>query len=185
MVRSFYRIALGKAVNRSRVIAVTGSLALAACATATTPPLSGPDRAREVDRFVSRSYPDAARIDYALAWHDLDGDGADEAIVYLAGPYFCGTGGCTLLVLTRAGPAWRKVGDTSTVRAPIQVLVARSHGWRDLAVEVAGGGGPVGTVALRFDGAAYSGNASIAAPTRAEGAELIGRAPGLRTAGPG
>lgn len=168
-------------MNLSLLVAGAAWLCVAACATTPTPP---PDR-EQIDRFVVEAYPDAPRIDYALAWQDLNDDGTDEAIVYLAGPYFCGTGGCSLLVLMPSGSAWRKVGDVSTVRTPIRVLATRSHGWRDLAVEVAGGGGPVGTVALRFDGAAYPGNASLAPPTRAKGTELIGRAPGLRTAGPG
>lgn len=167
-------------------LAVAGSLALGACTTtATAPSPAAADAARDVDHFALQAYPDAGSIDYALAWQDLDGDGADEAIVYLTGPYFCGSGGCSLLVLTKAGAMWREVGKVSTVRTPIAVLATRSHGWRDLAVKVAGGGGPVGTVLLRFDGAAYPGNASLAPPGNAGGTELIGRAPQLRTADPG
>lgn len=35
---------------------------------------------------------------YAYARVDLNDDGSDETLVYLMGPFFCGTGGCTLQV---------------------------------------------------------------------------------------
>ncbi|KLE35070.1 hypothetical protein [Aurantiacibacter luteus] len=132
-------------------------------------------REEDIDRFLLHEYPEAGTISYALAWNDLNGDGAQEAIVYPVGPYFCGTGGCNLLVLTQAGPMWSKVGDTSVARTPVTVLESASHGWKDLAVPVSGGGAPTGRVVLSFDGKSYTENASMApaAPADAAGTEVL------------
>lgn len=136
----------------------------------------------DIRHFLLQEYPDADPIMYALAWNDLDGDGKDEAIVYLGGPYFCGTGGCNLLVLAPAGPMWSKAGDVSVSRTPVAVLDTTSNGWKDLSVAIAGGGGPSGTVILKFDGKAYPGNASVApkAPADAKGAKVIAEMPELK-----
>lgn len=104
----------------------------------------------------------AADARYVAAWGDLDGDGRPEAIVYLLSSYFCGTGGCNLLVLTQAGRGWRQVADMTIVNAPVRMLETRSHGWRDLAVLVAGGGSRAHEARLRFDGRRYPGNPSVA-----------------------
>ncbi len=115
----------------------------------------------DIRHFLLQEYPDAPTINYALAWSDLDGDGADEAIVHVAGPYFCGSGGCNTLVLTAAGPMWRKVADMTVSRTPVTVMDGATNGWKDITVAVAGGGGPSGTALLRFDGEAYPGNPTV------------------------
>lgn len=144
------------------------------------------DREEDIRHFLLQEYPDAGKITYALAWHDLDGDGNDEAIVYLAGPYFCGSGGCNLVVLTPAGPMWRKVGDVSVSRTPVAVIEAASNGWKDLTVDVAGGGAPSGTVIMKFDGESYPGNASTQsfAPEGTKGTMLLPEAPEYATVEP-
>ena len=116
----------------------------------------------DIRSFLMQEYPDAESVTYALAWSDLNGDGADEAIVYLAGPYFCGTGGCPTLVLTAAGPMWSKVGDISVSRTPVTALDSTSNGWKDLTVAVSGGGGASGNALLKFDGTAYPANPTVA-----------------------
>jgi len=148
------------------------------------PAPEGPEE--DIRHVLLQEYPDAGPIRYALAWHDLDGDGAKEALVYLAGPYFCGSGGCNLVVLTPAGPMWRKVGDVSVSRTPVAVLETASNGWKDLTVDVAGGGGPSGTVILKFDGEGYPGNASTQgfAPESAKGTQLLPEAPEFSTVEP-
>lgn len=137
----------------------------------------------DIRHFLLQEYSDAGKISYALGWKDLDGDGADEAIVSLGGPYFCGSGGCNLLILTPAGPMWRKVGDVSVTRTPVAVLDTASNGWKDVTVAVAGGGGPSGTVILKFDGETYPGNASMEtfAPEGTTGSEVIPEAPEYAT----
>ena len=121
-----------------------------------------PSAEEDIRHFLLQEYPDAAPMRYALAWSDLDGDGADEAIIYLVTPYFCGSGGCNTLVLTPAGPMWRKVGEISVSRTPVTVLESTTNGWKDITVAVSGGGGPSGNALLKFDGEAYPSNPTVA-----------------------
>lgn len=138
--------------------------------------ISGED---DIRHFLLQEFPEAAPMRYALAWTDLDGDGADEAIVHLVGPYFCGTGGCPTLVLTPAGPMWRKVGDISVSRTPVAVMDTSTNGWKDIAVAVAGGGGPSGNALLKFDGEAYPSNPTVAPAelTEVQGTIVIAEEP--------
>jgi hypothetical protein len=110
----------------------------------------------------------AARLQLAkppagtVGWADLNGDGRDEALFLMSERDFCGSGGCAFYVLARDRSSWRIVSSSTITRAPIRVLEARSHGWRDLAVTVGGGGLPNGEVRLRFDGRRYPANPSLA-----------------------
>lgn len=142
--------------------AVEPAQALSEESTSVTEPVAVPTIDEDIRRFLLQSYPDAGPVRYALATTDLDGDGADEAIVHLVGPYFCGSGGCNTLVLAPAGPMWRTVAEISVSRTPITVMDTSSEGWKDLTVAVGGGGGPSGTALLKFDGEAYPGNPTVA-----------------------
>lgn len=99
---------------------------------------------------------------YASAFRDLDGDGVREAIVYLMGDQWCGTGGCDTLILTPDGSSWRIIANITITRPPIYVLANVSSGWRSIGVWVEGGGIHPGYEAeLRFDGKTYPKNPSI------------------------
>ena len=126
------------------------------------------DREEDIRHFLLQEYPDAAPMQYALAWHDLDGDGADEAIVHVVSSYFCGTGGCNTLVLTPAGPMWSKVAEISVSRTPVTVLDSSTNGWKDITVAVGGGGGASGNALLKFDGTAYPDNPTVEPATMTE-----------------
>jgi hypothetical protein len=98
---------------------------------------------------------------YAAAFQDLDGDGRPEAVVYLAGRDWCGTGGCRTVILSCAGGTWRVMTRVSITRPPIRLLKSKSNGWYDLGVWVQGGGIQPGYEAqLRFDGGTYPENPS-------------------------
>lgn len=179
-----------------RYVIACGALGLAACSgggaddaaddvaeTAVSEEISPApaDAEEDIRHFLLQEYPEAEDIRYALAWSDLDGDGTDEAIVHVVSSYLCGSGGCNTLVLTPAGPMWRKVGDISVSRTPISVLDSQSNGWNDITVAIAGGGGPSGNGRLAFDGDAYPSNPTVAPAelTEATGTELIGEEPEL------
>jgi hypothetical protein len=106
---------------------------------------------------------------YAFKHVDLDGDDEEETIVYLTGGGWCGSGGCTLLVLEAIGSSYSVIGRTTIVHMPIRVLQTRTNGWRDLGVWVAGGGRPGYEAVLPFDGRTYASNPSVppAHPVRA------------------
>ncbi len=102
-------------------------------------------------------------VDYALTWIDLSADGQAEAIVYLSGSAVCGSGGCSLYVLQWEGTALRVRARTTVTRTPIYVLESRAQGWRDLAVNVCGGGTTACYQArLSFDGSKYPSNPTTA-----------------------
>lgn len=105
-----------------------------------------------------------------LAWADLNGDQQPEAIAYVSGGGWCGTGGCRLMVLERSGATYRIRGKLTVTRRPIGVLVHRTSGWRDLAVDVRDY-----RAAVPFDGERYAPNPTVAPahPLAAETPEEI------------
>lgn len=127
-------------------------------AAAEAAPMSAEDwiRANHKDALST----DLGKLQYATAETDLDGDGTPEVLVYLGGPMFCGTGGCNLVVLKRQDGDLIQVSETTVVQLPVGVLDSKSHGWRDLAVSVSGGGMTEGVSRLRFTGRGYPANAS-------------------------
>ena len=92
---------------------------------------------------------------------DLNGDGTQDAVVVLSTSYWCGTGGCTMLILEgQKDKSFRLVSESSLVRPPVMVSDAKTNGWQDLIITVSGGGMPAKTVAMKFDGKKYPPNPS-------------------------
>jgi hypothetical protein len=105
---------------------------------------------------------------YSAAFVDLRGDGAREIIVYLTSKAWCGTGGCTTLILAPEGPSYRVVTRITVTRPPIRILDTKSNGWHDIGVQVRGGGIQPGYEAdLPFDGNTYPRNPSMLPARRA------------------
>lgn len=98
---------------------------------------------------------------HQIARIDLNGDGQKDALVLLENPmYFCGTGGCTMLVFKGTKSGFEFVSRSSLIRSPVLVSETKTHGWRDLIVEVSGGGATPKTVALKYTGSKYPLNPS-------------------------
>jgi hypothetical protein len=96
----------------------------------------------------------------------LNGDGRAETVVYLTGPW-CGSGGCTVLILARNDTSYRIVTKITTTWPPIQVLPSTSHGWLDIVVWVRGGGIVEGYEAkLCFEGKTYPSSPSMPPASR-------------------
>lgn len=111
---------------------------------------------------------------YSSALVDLRDDGTQEVIVYITGQYWCGSGGCEMLILEPNGPSWRVITKTTITRAPIRVLVTKSNGWHDIAVLVGGGGILHAYEAmLSLNGRRYPSNPSVPPARR-----LIEKVPG-------
>ena len=66
---------------------------------------------------------------------DLNGDGNDEIFVRFMGPYFCGSGGCTFLLLDSYGEVITRF---TVTRAPIFVEPSKVNGWSLLLVKDSG-----------------------------------------------
>jgi hypothetical protein len=142
----------------------------------TAPDAVPEDPLRVFLRSYLRTFPfgDDPTTRYSAAVVDLSGSGKNQAIVYVTGRAWCGTGGCVALILTRSAASYRVVTKLTVTWPPIRVLRSASRGWRSIAVRVAGGGIRPGYEAeLRFDGATYPSNPS-APPAR----RLSGNAPG-------
>jgi putative lipoprotein len=91
---------------------------------------------------------------------DLNSDGHQDALVLLENPYFCGTGGCTMLVFKGTKSGFEFVSRSSLIRSPVLVSETKTHGWRDLILEVSGGGATPKRVALKHTGSKYPPNPS-------------------------
>ena len=139
------------------------ALALAAAA---TPAAAQPSRNAALHAFLQErfgadrtSYPDTR---YVVAWADLNGDRRPEALVYLISGNACGSGGCTLYIYTPEQGGWYQHGSLTVTNPPIMVLNSRTHGWRDLAVRVSGGGARPHDAIVRQGRVTYQSNPSLA-----------------------
>lgn len=129
--------------------------------------------AKSLKQFL-QTFTDDKTTRYVVAFPDLNGDRTPEAIVYLISNGWCGSGGCTMLILARDGATWRVVTQVTITRPPIRVLTSTSHGWHNISVWVRGGGILPGYEAeLRFDGKTYPSNPSMP-PARRLAAEGLG-----------
>jgi len=98
---------------------------------------------------------------YAAALVNLSGQGRPEVVVRLSAGGWCGTGGCTTLVLADGGNTFKVVSKIMITQLPIRVLGSKSHGWRDLGVTIRGGGIlKAYEAAYSFDGRIYRANPS-------------------------
>ena len=137
-------------------------------ALAASPPAPPSPRTRlesELKRWVQARVgrEDAGTVEYTPVLVDLNGDRAPEALVYLSGRNWCGSGGCNLYILQRRAGGWRLVNPVTITNPPIRILSTKSRGWGDIGVLVRGGGvGPPYEAVLRFNGARYPGNPTIA-----------------------
>src|SRR6266849_6556181 len=107
---------------------------------------------------------------YALT--DLDGDGRADAIVLLLGGYWCGSGGCDMLVFRATKDGFTLVSGSTITNEPIRVSPEKSHGWRTLIVFAQG----KGDVLMRFDGTRYPLNPSTqakATPAQVNAAQVV------------
>jgi len=113
----------------------------------------------EVATFIQRTLHVSS---FKRANADLNGDGRPEAFVYVTDQAYCGSGGCSLVVLSPQGNSYRVVLRSTVTQLPIRVLATSTCGWRDIGATVAGGGitRPY-TARLRFDGHRYPSNPTV------------------------
>jgi hypothetical protein len=115
---------------------------------------------------------------YALV--DLNDDGILDAVVLMNDPRYCGSGGCTLVLLAGTSTGFKVVSPSTITREPISMLSAKRCKWHTLAVHVVGGGGLPAVTLLRYDGHRYPGNPTlqpIASPGDLVGANILNLGP--------
>ena len=115
----------------------------------------------EIDAALAAHFKGLVPSSYKYAIVDLNGDGIPDAVVLVTDLRYCGSGGCTLVILRGTGHAFSYVSGSTISRAPIRVLPNSHTGWRSLSVTVGGGGVAMGEVLMRFDGARYPLNPTL------------------------
>ena len=132
-------------------------------ATLLTPAQSKPDELRGFLQNYIGTAENGKATNYSFALVDLNDDGKKEVIVYLSSDGWCGTAGCTMLILAPNGASYRLVTRIPAVRPPIGVLPSKSNGWHDIGVVARTNGvEPLFQAILSFDGKAYPDNISDA-----------------------
>ena len=98
-------------------------------------------------------------VEIRTEWVDVSGDGTADALVYLNGATWCGSGGCTVLVFEAITDsvdvaelgAFRVAAEINLMHGPVVVAAAGPDEWADIIVRDADGQ----SVALQFDGETY------------------------------
>jgi hypothetical protein len=99
---------------------------------------------------------------YFAAFVHLPDNNTQQAVVYLTNDGWCGSGGCTTLILEPKGSTYRVITKVTITRPPIRVLRTKTNGWHDLAVRVQGGVVVRAyEVKLPFNGKSYPANPSM------------------------
>jgi hypothetical protein len=91
---------------------------------------------------------------------DLNADGKDEYFVRFMSSYFCGTGGCTFLLLDRYAEVINKF---TVMDASIYISKDKTNGWKKLIVQSEGK-----FKELLFDGKNYPSNPSVVADSKTQ-----------------
>jgi len=158
---------------RAAVLMLVFVLRVAVCLTQAQPQSnSGQDqRLKEFLRnYVGIPDEETKTTQYSIAFVDLRDDGTKEAIVYLSSDGWCGTGGCTMLILAPEATSYRVVTKTTITRLPVRVLATKSNGWHDISVVARiNGNEPLYEAILSFDGRTYPSNPSTPPARRLKG----------------
>lgn len=120
--------------------------------------------------------PDLPPTRYLAGRVDLNSDGRPELLVHLVGPMPCGTGGCPTLVFAAGEQGYALQSSIGPARPPIRVSPRSSGGWRNLIVEIGGGGGRSGHAEVAFSGGGYTRNPTVAPAKRIDdlaGTEIV------------
>ncbi|TQV72961.1 hypothetical protein FLL45_15980 [Aliikangiella marina] len=99
-----------------------------------------------------KQYFQDRKTHYVAYFKDLNGDGLQDAIVYLSGNEDCTDAGCKLLVLQGEKSGFKFVSETHFVIAPIKLSPEQNQSWRNLVVNTK----KIGSVVLKFNGREYT-----------------------------
>ena len=127
-------------------------------------PVTNPVLIKALETYIAKQGANPKETQYRIAEIDLNGDKKKDALVLLQDSYWCGTGGCSMLVFTNKNNDFKLVSSISLVRDPVIVSETKTKNWRDIIVHVSGGGGESKNVALKFNGSSYPTNPSMIKP---------------------
>ncbi len=105
------------------------------------------------------SSPGGLKLDenftYASKYVDLNGDGRDEIIVWIPEDNMGGTSGYPILVLSKTAKGYRKLMDIDQGWTPVIALHSTQNGWRNIAIQIGGGGAEWQYLIYKFNGKTY------------------------------
>ncbi len=107
--------------------------------------------------FALGQYFKGQHYDYKAYLSDLNGDGIDDALVYMADRHWCGSGGCALFVFKGSEKGFDFLSKTMVSMQPIRISSSMSNGWRNLIVNAKG----IGSVVLKYNGKEYTYNPTL------------------------
>ncbi|HEY4501829.1 MAG TPA: hypothetical protein VJJ20_02080 [Candidatus Paceibacterota bacterium] len=84
---------------------------------------------------AKKLYPNVAKYAIEVSLVDLDGDGANEALVLESLPGFCGRGSCPLDVYKNKSGQWVKVS-SFTANGSVGIELDKTEGYRNLLVSI-------------------------------------------------
>lgn len=125
------------------------------------------------DRFFKGV--DEYSYSYTYNYVDLNGDDYKDAVVLLVGSEFAGTGGSTALILKGVENGFAPLSTMTLVDAPIIISDEKTSDYKDIILNVSGGGVESSFNVMKFDGKAYPKNPSVA-PLVEEGTVVSGQA---------
>lgn len=102
---------------------------------------------------LDSNYIDSFSRRFIFYEYDLNADGKKEIFVGLIGPYFCGSGGCTQLILDYQGNV---VSHFTVTDYPVMIENTKTNGWNDLIL-YSGHNYHL----IKFDGKTYPSNPSV------------------------
>lgn len=123
--------------------------------------VEAPELPVDMAALLDAEFADFGTLTYYAGSVDLNGDGVDEWMAYVAGPGACGTGGCPMRIFQRTDDGIETKGQLSVVQLPVGVFETSTDGWRDLAVTIGGGGAQYAVVKVPYTDPVYSSNPTV------------------------
>ncbi|MGL5231358.1 MAG: hypothetical protein ACRC8F_11100 [Cetobacterium sp.] len=95
---------------------------------------------------------------YSYVKIDLNNDSVPEYFVYAYGPMLSGSGGGSALILNSD---YKEISRFTLVQTPIIISKHRTKNWKDIIMNVSGGGATPNAAIIKFDGKTYPSNPSL------------------------
>lgn len=102
---------------------------------------------------IDKKLIDDSSRKFVYSEFDLNGDSKKEIFVGLTGPYFCGSGGCSIYLLDNQGNI---ITYFSVAEYPIAIDTRKTNGWNDLLINSRGK-----FHVMKFNGRKYPSNPSV------------------------
>lgn len=117
---------------------------------------------------ISKNVLDSASRRFTFSEYDLNDDNSKEIFVGFTGTYFCGSGGCSFMIINNSG---EEVSNFTVSDFPVVLDSNKTNGWKNLIVKSKGR-----YHLLQFNGKKYPPNPSTAPIYAATPAEELPKA---------